>query len=241
VAAGVGLSRHGAGPPLTNERLPLRPVHSESVITKSESFTRRLRSLVELVLTVAVAIGLALLIQAFVVKPYKIPSGSMLPTLALKQRILVNRMNTDPGIGDVVVFHPPHGADLGSGQCADPQQGFNQDGAPLAQPCDRPLASQSTETFVKRVVGLPGDVLRIVDGHVIRNGKREPDSYITACGGGGECTFSRSIRVPAGQYYMMGDNRGDSDDSRYWGPIPQRNIIGVAFFTYWPLDRIGVL
>ncbi len=61
------------------------------------------------------------------------------------------------------------------------------------------------------------------------------------CGGAAECTFSRAIRVPAGDYYMMGDNRGDSDDSRYWGPVPQRYIIGVAFFTYWPPDRIGVL
>ena len=203
--------------------------------------TRRLRSLLELVVTVAVAVGLALLIQAFVVKPYRIPTGSMLPTLVMGQRILVNRMDTDPGIGDVVVFHPPHGADLGSGQCANAQQGFMADGDALAQPCDRSLASESEQTFVKRVVGLPGDVLRIAGGHVIRNGRREPDAYITACGGVAECTFSRSIRVPAGDYYMMGDNRGDSDDSRYWGPVPQRYIIGVAFFTYWPLDRIGVL
>jgi len=203
--------------------------------------TRRLRSLLELVVTVAVAVGLALLIQALLVKPYRVPSGSMLPTLAINQRILVNRMHTHPGVGDVVVFHPPHGADLGSGQCANSQQGFSADGAALAEPCGRPLASESEQTFVKRVVGLPGDVLRIVDGHVIRNGKQEPDAYITACGGAAECTLSRSIRVPAGDYYMMGDNRGDSDDSRYWGPVPQRYIIGVAFFTYWPLDRIGVL
>jgi signal peptidase I len=202
---------------------------------------RRLRSLVELVFTVAVAIGLALLIEAFVAKPYRVPSGSMLPTLAIDQRILANRMDTHPAIGDVVVFHPPHGADLGSGQCADPHQGFTADGGALAQPCDRPLGGPSTQTFVKRVVGLPGDVLRIVGGHVIRDGKREPDAYITACGGTGECTFSGSIRVPAGDYYMMGDNRGDSDDSRYWGPVPQRYVIGVAFFTYWPPDRIGVL
>ena len=148
-------------------------VHSETVITRSESFTRRVRSAIELVLTVAVAVGLALLIQAFLVKPYRVPSGSMLPTLGINQRILVNRLDTHPGIGDVVVFHPPHGADLATAQCANPQQGFSADGAPLAQPCDRPLASQSTQTFVKRVVGLPGDVLRIVDGHVIRNGKRE--------------------------------------------------------------------
>jgi signal peptidase I len=203
--------------------------------------SRRLRSLLELVVTVAVAIGLALLLQAFVVKPYKIPTGSMLPTLALRQRILVYRLDTHPGIGDVVVFHPPHGGDLGSGQCASSQEGFGADGSALARPCDRPLASESAQTFVKRVVGLPGDLLRIVDGHVIRNGKREADAYISACGEAAECTFPKSIRVPAGDYYMMGDNRGDSDDSRYWGPVAQRYIIGVAFFTYWPLGRIGVL
>jgi signal peptidase I len=197
--------------------------------------------LIELVVTVAVAVGLALLIQAFLVKPYRVPSGSMLPTLGIDQRILANRTDTHPGIGDVVVFHPPHGADLGSGQCDDPQQGIAAGGDALGQPCDRPLASESTQTFVKRLVGLPGDVLRIVGGHVIRNGKRESDAYIASCGGGAECTFSRSIRVPAGDYYMMGDNRGDSDDSRYWGPVPQRYIIGVVFFTYWPPDRIGVL
>ena len=110
------------------------------------------------------AIGLALLVQAFVVKPYRIPTGSMLPTLALNQRILVNRLSTHPGIGDVVVFHPPHGGDLDSGQCANSQQGFSADGAALAQPCDRPLASESGQTFVKRVVGLPGDLLRIATG-----------------------------------------------------------------------------
>ena len=221
----------------TNQRL----IHSETVITKPESYTRRIRSLVELVVTIAVAVGLALLIQAFLVKPYRIPTGSMQPTLALGQRILVNRMDTHPGIGDVVVFHPPHGADLGSGRCADTQQGLTAIGNPLAQPCDRALRSESSQTFVKRVVGLPGDVLQIVGGHVIRNGKREPDAYIAACGMAAECTFPRSIRVPAGDYYVMGDNRGDSDDSRYWGPVPQRYIIGVAFFTYWPLSRVGVL
>jgi signal peptidase I len=206
-------------------------IHSETVITKSESLRRRLRSLIELIVTVAVAVGLALLVQAFVVKPYKIPTGSMLPTLAINQRILANRLATHPGVGDVVVFHPPHGADLGSGQC----------GAGGVGPCDRPLAGESEQTFVKRVVGLPGDVLRILGGHVIRNGRPEPDAYITPCGGAAECTFSDSIRVPAGDYYMMGDNRGDSDDSRFWGPVPQRYIIGVAFFTYWPPDRLGVL
>lgn len=197
--------------------------------------------LLELIATVGVAVGLALGIQALVVKPYRIPSGSMLPTLGLGQRILVNRLDTHPGIGDVVVFHPPRGAELGYGQCADPSAGFTASENALGQPCDRPLGGESKVTFVKRVVGLPGDVLRIEGGHVIRDERPEPDAYITACGEAAECTFPRSIRVPAGDYYMMGDNRGESDDSRFWGPVPQRDIIGVAFFTYWPPDRIGVL
>ncbi|MBV9605940.1 MAG: signal peptidase I [Solirubrobacterales bacterium] len=216
-------------------------LRSETVITKSESSPRYLRPLAELALTVGVAVALAFLIQAFLVKPYRVPSGSMEPTLGIDQRILVARIDTHPRTGEVVVFHPPHGADLESNQCGDAQQGFTMDGAPLAQACDRSLAGESSQTFVKRVVGAPGDVLRIVGGHVFRNGKPEPDAYIAACDGAAECTFSRSIRVPAGDYYMMGDNRGDSDDSRYWGPVPQRYIIGVAFFTYWPPDRIGVL
>ena len=202
---------------------------------------KRARSLIELVLTVLIAAGLAFLVQAFVVKPYRIPSGSMIPTLSIDQRILVNRLDTHPGLGDIVVFHPPHGADLGAGACADHHQGFNADGNADAQPCDRSLATASPQTFVKRVVGLPGDTLAIHDGHVFRNGQAEKDGYIRACGGVAECSFTSTIKVPPGDYYMMGDNRGNSDDSRYWGPVPQHDIIGVAFFTYWPLSRIGVL
>jgi len=198
-----------------------------------------MRGLIELVITVAIAVVLALLIQAFIVKPYRIPSPSMVPTLDIGQRVLTNRLAGNPGIGDIEVFHPPHGADFDNPVCGDPNQGGQ--GGTGAQACDKPTAQESTQTFIKRVVGVPGDTIQIVNGHVIRNGKRESDAYITACGGAAECTFSGSIRVPAGQYYMMGDNRGDSDDSRYWGPVPQRYVIGVGFFTYWPLDRIGVL
>jgi signal peptidase I len=200
-----------------------------------------LHSAIELVVTVAVAIGLALLIQAFIVKPYKIPSTSMLPTLIIGQRVLANRLDTSPGLYDVVVFHPPHGAD----NSADPVCGNNLQGEsndiPLKQPCDQPTKAESSQTFIKRVVGLPGDVLQINKGHVIRNGKLEQDSFIEPCGGAPTCTFPGKIKVPAGDYYMMGDNRGGSDDSRFWGPVPQKWIIGVAFFTYWPPDRIGTL
>jgi signal peptidase I len=189
------------------------------------------------VITVAVAAGAALLIQALLLKPYRVPSSSMFPTLAVGQRILVNRLATHPGVGDVVVFHPPSGADNDSGpQCGDPEQGPGH-----AQPCDRPTRRASSQTFVKRVVGLPGDTLKISHGDVYRNGVKEAGSYIQACTDPSVCTFSQTITVPKGDYYMMGDNRGNSDDSRYWGPIPQSSIIGKAFFTYWPPHRIGTL
>ena len=199
-----------------------------------------LYSLLELVATVAVAVGLAFLIQAFIVKPYRIPSGSMEPTLNIGQRILVNRLSTHPGVGDIVVFHPPAGATdsgVGNGVCGNRSQGAGH-----AQACDQPTDKQSSQTFVKRVVGVPGDHLQIRNGHVIRNGVREKDSYILPCQAGDEvCNFPKTIVVPPGDYYMMGDNRGFSDDSRFWGPVPQKWVIGEAFFTYWPPDRIGTL
>ena len=89
---------------------------------------------IELAATIAVAVGLAFLIQAFLVKPYRIPSGSMIPTLKIGQRILVNRLNTSPGVGDIVVFHPPSGADSPNGTCGDPNQGSDH-----AQACDKSL------------------------------------------------------------------------------------------------------
>jgi len=196
-----------------------------------------LKSLVELVVTVAVAVGLALLIQAFIVKPYRIPSPSMEPTLAIGQRVLTNRLSTTPSLGDVVVFHPPHGADP---QYA-PLCGSRTQGAGHKQACDTPTGSESTQTFIKRVVGMPGDRISIRGGHVYRNGVREKDSYIRPCGFDGSCDFPKTITVPPGHYFMMGDNRGQSDDSRFWGPVPDKWIIGVAFFTYWPPDRIGTL
>jgi signal peptidase I len=198
----------------------------------------QLRGFIELVLTVAVAIGVALLVEAFIVKPYKIPSGSMIPTLAIHQRILVNRLATHPGLGDVVVFHPPTGALGGAeGICGNSHEGFGE-----PQACDRSSGGESSETYVKRVVGLPGDHLKIVGGEVFRDGVEERGSYIQACITGSRyCSFPTEITVPAGHYYMMGDNRGFSDDSRFWGPVPQAWIIGTAFFTYWPPDRIGTI
>ena len=88
---------------------------------------------------------------------------------------------------------------------------------------------------------MPGDHLSIRDGHVYRNGNREPDPYAQPCLGAAECNFPATIIVPPGDYYMMGDNRPDSLDSRFWGPVPKAWIIGQAFMTYWPPSRVGFL
>jgi signal peptidase I len=193
-------------------------------------------SLLELVLIVAVALGLALGIQAFLVKPYRIPSESMVPTLQVGQRVLVNRIGnrfSAPSVGDVVVFHPPAGAEQDN-TCGGGTP-------PPGQVCDKPTSQEASVNFIKRVVAGPGDRLSIVNGHVILNGKRQKESFTEPCGGGEECNFPRTVTVPAGYYFMMGDNRGSSDDSRFWGPVPRKWIIGQAFATYWPPRRIGLL
>ena len=206
--------------------------------------TKRKKSLaasaVELAVIVGVALGLALTIQALIVKPYRIPSGSMEPTLGINQRILVDRIGMDfttPKIGDIMVFHPP--ANYSS--CADSAQGQDSSGQENGSACDVAQRTPSSVTFVKRVVGLPGDHLSIVGGHVFRNGRREQDPYIVKCHGDPSCNFPATIVVPKGDYYMMGDNRPDSEDSRFWGPVPKAWLIGKAFFTYWPPDRLGFL
>jgi signal peptidase I len=198
-------------------------------------------TLFELAVIVGTAVVLALGVQAFLVKPYRIPSGSMLPTVAINQRVLVNRLEmvfSSPHIGDIVVFHPPK--NYGQG-CADPNEGQNQAGQYAPAACAVAWTQPSSETFIKRVVGLPGDRLSIRNGHVIRNGKPESDRYIAQCDGDESCNFPQTITVPRGDYYMMGDNRPDSEDSRFWGPVPTGWIIGKAFLTYWPPDRIGFL
>ena len=192
-------------------------------------------SLIELVGIVVVALLLALGIQAFIVKPYRIPSSSMEPTLTIGQRVLVDRIGThfgSPHIGEIAVFHPPKDAE--SEVCGQPHV--------QTAACDLPETAESSENFIKRVVAGPGDVISIVNGHVIRNGVQEKDSYIAPCAPGIQaCNLPTKIKIPPGMWFMMGDNRGESDDSRFWGPVPTKWIIGDAFATYWPPDRIGLL
>ncbi len=200
-----------------------------------------LRSAVELVLTVAVALFFALTIQALAVKPYRIPSASMYPTLHEGQRILVDRFSHriggDPAIGDVTVFTPPAGAVVDA--CGIPGEGPFYDGAESGRPCSRPTPRRADTTFVKRVVGLPGDTIAVRHGHVIRNGRPAREPFASSCSGPA-CDLG-AVRVPPGSYFLMGDNRGNSDDSRYWGPVPRSWIIGKAFATYWPPKQVGGL
>jgi len=190
--------------------------------------------MIELVLIVAAALGFALLIQAFLVKPYRIPSESMEPTLDVGERVLVNRVNyrlSDPDRGDVVVFHPPAGSEgnrCGAAHLPD-------------QACPRPTSDQSELNFIKRVVALPGDKLEIREGRAVVNGKPQDEPYTRPCEGIGQCNYPRAITIPPGHFFMMGDNRGESDDSRFWGPVRKEWIIGQAFFTYWPVKRVGTL
>lgn len=202
---------------------------------KGEAPKSRTNSIVELVAIVLVAVGLALAIQAWVVKPYRIPSGSMEPTLKVGQRVLVNRIGmhfNGPHVGEIVVFHPPKDAE---------QEACGASPRPAGAACSLPVPEESGVNFIKRVVAGPGDRISIREGHVYRNGRREGDSYIRPCESGAECNFPTQITIPAGHWFMMGDNRGESDDSRFWGPVPTKWIIGGAFFTYWPPDRIGFL
>ena len=195
-----------------------------------------LGAILELVVIVAMAIGLALGIQALIVKPFQIPSESMKPLLVEGERVLVNRLSYsiggDPSIGDVVVFHPPDGADGNGREC----------GVELPNPnqlCPEGTSEPSEQNFIKRIVAGPGDELYIEDGHPVVNGEVAQEDFIRGCGGGSSCNFDDPITIPPDSYFMMGDNRGSSDDSRFWGPVPQEWIIGKAFFSYWPPSEIG--
>jgi signal peptidase I len=191
-------------------------------------------SLLELVSIVAVALGLALGIQAFLVKPFRIPSESMVPTLEIGQRVLVDRVSfrfTDPKRGNIIVFKPPHGADENS--CGVEHA---TDSA-----CPRPTKDRSDTNFIKRVVGVGGDRIKVIDGSVYVNGQKQKEGFAHLDATCGTCNLPQEITVPKGYYFMMGDNRGESADSRVWGPIPKKWIIGKAFMTYWPPNRIGTL
>jgi signal peptidase I len=196
----------------------------------------------EVVLTVAVALLLAWLVQGYVVKPFKIPSGSMENTLQCGDRVLVNRVSFHLGAperGDVVVFHPPAASEGGS---VDARQ---VSGAGLRQSgfINRKV-TPADSNYIKRIIGMPGDRVEVRKHRVYLNGKllREPYLHPLPEGAGVDSAGTLpEVTVPADTYLMLGDHRDNSSDSRVFGFVPRSFIIGKAFLVYWPPQRIGGL
>jgi signal peptidase I len=156
---------------------------------------------------------------------YRIPSGSMEPTFKLGQTVTSDNAAArarPPALGEIVVVHPPRGADASAPTCGNPQEG---NGHPRM--CGQPTVAESAETLIKRVVGLPGDRIALVGGRVTRNGTRLSEPYVRPCSDPA-CTFRQPVVIPAGDYFLLGDNRGASDDSRFLGPVPRAWIIGLV-------------
>jgi signal peptidase I len=186
----------------------------------------------------AAALGAVVLVtnvviaRAFPVKPYRIPSESMSPTVELNERILVERVSVrtgDPSRGDIVVFNPPLGADL---------QTCGVDHGP-GEACSKPTGEKSDVTFIKRIVAGPGDRVSITGGRVLIDGEPRDEDYARLSDDCPTCNLRKEITIPPDHWFMMGDNRGESADSREWGPVPKKWIIGRVFFRYWPPDSIG--
>lgn len=157
---------------------------------------------------------------------YRVPSGSMEPTLGPGARVIVSPGR--PRVGEIIVFHPPEDAEME--ECGPTPHAITSGGAACANPVPRP----STVRFIKRVVAGPGDELYLREGNVYRRAAgsggfvRQPDPYIRPCRSRPECSFPTPITVPAGHWYLLGDNRGESDDSRFYGAVPTSWIIGVV-------------
>lgn len=149
-----------------------------------------------------------------------VPSEAMQPTLKVRSSVLLDDKaytSRRPAIGDIVAFHPPKGAD--TNECGSTRMS-------LGRLCARGTPAASPVTFLKRIVAGPGDRVAIRDGHTIRNGHRAAEPFVAECTEGAGCNFTDAITVPSGQYYVLGDNRGESDDSRFWGAVPAAWIIG---------------
>jgi signal peptidase I len=165
-----------------------------------------LEFLVILLVSFALVFGF---VRPFVVEAFYIPSESMIPTLQIGDRVLVNKFIyrfTEPKRGDVVVFESVEGGN---------------------------------EDLIKRVVGVPGDEISVRRGKLFVNGELRRQPYVNKRFP--DRSFFAPTTVPKGHVFVMGDNRANSRDSRFFGPVPKVKIEGEAFLRFWPLGRIGLL
>jgi signal peptidase I len=160
---------------------------------------------------IAIALALALFIRTFVAEPRFIPSDSMLPTLEVGDRLVIEKISyhfRPPTTGEIIVFDPPQQLQI---------QGYNKD-----------------QAFIKRVIGTPGQTVQIQDGKVYLDGTALAEDYIAEP----PKYQMEQVQVPEDQLFVMGDNRNNSNDSHVWGFLPRENVIGHACFRFWPFGRI---
>ena len=207
--------------------------------TSEDSSAARL--LRELPLLLVAAGAIAFVIKTFIAQAFYIPSGSMIPQLQLHDRVVVSKLAYrlhDPHRGDIVVFDAPKM--MAGFQKAEPHRNpvatFVRkigSGVGLIQP--------STEEFIKRVVGLPGETVDVKDGRVYVDGHELVEPYLPA----GTTTLANGykfpVKVPPGSLWVMGDNRPNSSDSRVFGPIPQKSVVGRTIVKVWPFPNMSFL
>ena len=188
----------------------------------------------ETVVLVLLAVLLAVVFKTFLVQAFYIPSGSMEPTLEISDRVLVEKLSYRFGHiqdGDIVVFvHDEPGLTP-----TEPSNPIVRFFTGLGQAIG--IAPPSERDFIKRVVGVPGDLLDCRNEHLYRNGRALSEPYLAP----DTPTDCRAVTVPAGKIYVMGDNRTNSQDSRVFGPVDRSTVVGRAFVRIWPLTRLGVL
>ncbi|MEM8611236.1 MAG: signal peptidase I [Cyanobacteria bacterium P01_H01_bin.105] len=163
---------------------------------------------------VAIAIAIAVVIRLFIAEPRFIPSNSMDPTLHIGDRLLIEKVSYrfhPPHRGDIVVFEPP--------------------------PQLQAIGYRPEQAFIKRVMGLPGDILTVHQGQVYRNNQPLTEPYILSS----PSYEMAAITVPDDALFVMGDNRNDSNDSHIWGFLPIDNVIGHAAVRFWPPDDLGTV
>jgi signal peptidase I len=155
------------------------------------------------------------------VRAYTATGNSMRPAISAGESVVVDPnayAKVAPNVGDIVVFYPPADAALQPPACGARHT--------ARQVCPAPGGGKSSVLLIRRIVAGPGDTVEIMDGNVIRDGEPESGVHVEPCRARDECDYPAAVRVPADDYFMMGDNRGSADDSRFWGPVPRAWIVG---------------